>query len=85
MTVKELIEHLQTLPPDYSVVYRACSDYHVLDAVDIWVQRPDVPLERGVAIAHHNMASEYREYAGPQDYKDRPLPVPAGVVFFPGN
>ncbi len=30
MTVRELIDHLSTLPPDLPVVYRCCSDWEEL-------------------------------------------------------
>lgn len=32
MTTRELIAHLQTLPPDAVVIYRCCSEYTAMDA-----------------------------------------------------
>ncbi len=60
MTVKELIEFLQTQPQDLTVVYCACSEQCLLDKDEItiqefclprpdgWVQdkRPDMPTQQ---------------------------------------
>lgn len=83
MTVRELIEHLQTLPPDLDVIYRFCSDYSVLEAGDIDLQTSSDPLTRFTAVKHHNMPGEYRAYYPIE--KEDPKPTPANVVIFPGN
>ncbi len=85
MTVQELVELLQTMPPDFPVIYRCCSDWSVLDASEVTVQRSTDELKRGVAVHHHNRPGEYREYYSPREYPDGQLPLPADVVTFPGN
>lgn len=85
MTVRELIELLQTLPPDFPVIYRSCSDYSGMEAREIAVQRATDPLKGSSAILHHNRPGEYRLYNGPWEYKDKPLPEPINAVIFPGN
>lgn len=59
MTVKELIEFLQTQPQDLPVIYRMCSEYCLLESKEIqiteqcetrpdgWVpnKRPDKPTQ----------------------------------------
>ncbi len=37
ITVKDLIEHLKTLPQDLGVIYKACSDYNELELKDITI------------------------------------------------
>jgi hypothetical protein len=86
VTVKELIAHLQTCPQDYDVVYRCCSDYSGLTADEIVVQHATDELGHGSVIRHHNLYGGFRRYEGPHEYRPMaPLPVPAGVVKFPGN
>src|SRR5579859_3403789 len=53
MTVAELIEHLETLPQDYLVVYRSCSDMNVLEANQIEITR---------GVKHHNLPDTVRDY-----------------------
>jgi hypothetical protein len=85
ITVKQLIEHLQTLPQDSPVLYRCCSDWSIMELYQVVAQRASDPLVNGMAVEHHNMPGKYRCYSGPLPYRDRPLPTPADVVTFPGN
>lgn len=85
MTVKELVEFLSGLPQDLPIVYCCCSDYVVLEAQAIKVQKFTDELTYGTAVPHHNLPGEYRAYSGEWEYKGSPLPTPANVVIFPGN
>ena len=87
MTVKELIEFLSTVPPDLTVIYNFRSDYAVLEAQDIMVQRStdECKSKPYYVVAHHNRPGEYRMYTGEYEHKGSPPPVPADVVIFPGN
>lgn len=82
MTVQDLIDYLSTLPLDFPIVYRFCSDYEVMDVDDINVQTEGGELCYGTVIEHHNMPGRYRKYS---DEKMTPAPKPANVVVFPGN
>lgn len=85
MTVRELIELLQTMPPDHQVLYGCCSGYAILKAEDIKLQNSTDTLNNGMAVPHHNMPGEVRAYGhweyGPDDVK----PAPLNAVIFPGN
>lgn len=85
MKVKELIELLQTMPQESEVIYSCYSDYTVLDADTIKVQKSTDSLTYGCPIPHHNMPGEFRRYVGPHEYGNLPLPTPANVVILPGN
>ena len=50
MTIKELIEHLQTMPQDALVIHTFCSDYDALKADDFTLM---TPTEKGGIINHH--------------------------------
>ena len=39
MTVRQLIDHLQTFDPTLPIVYSCCSEWTELDAEDIQVQK----------------------------------------------
>lgn len=85
MKVKELIELLATVPQDFEIIYRYCSDYSVLDAKDIKVQRSSDALVTGSVIAHHNMSERFRTYWQPEQGENEPLPKPLDLVILPGN
>ncbi len=81
MTVKELIDLLATLPQDFTVIYQCCSDYSVLEADSILVQKDTDELKLWVsAIPHHNMTGVFRRYDG-----SGVQVKPSNVVIFPGN
>ena len=84
MTVKELVEHLQTMPQDYLVVYRACSDCTKLEADDINVYS----AEQKKVVQHHNMPDRVMDYSEWQYEPKGKLtnePKFLDVVMFPGN
>lgn len=85
MTVRELIEVLKTMPQDFPVIYRNCSDYSNMEPEQLQIQRSTDSLDYASAIHHHNMLGEFRRYTGPREYGNLPLPTPADVVIFPGN
>ena len=81
MTVKELIEYLQTLPQDHLVIYKMCSDYSVLEPQDIEV----VGKETRKVVKHHNMPGRVRQW---RDYENKDgaiTPEFIDTVIFPGN
>jgi len=47
MTVKELIEFLQTQPQEIQVAYRCCSEYDILDAKYIEIKELCAPRPDG--------------------------------------
>lgn len=88
MTVRELIEHLQTLPQDYVVGYCCCSDTSLMDADEICVCHA---ADKKV-VKHHNMPGcvrDYREWEWEKQVPGGPKPgmVPefVDIVVFPGN
>lgn len=85
MKVKELIELLASVPQDAEVIYRYCSDYSVLNAQDIKIQRSSDALFQGSFVVHHNMPERFRVY-DPREHKEgSPLPKPPDLVILPGN
>lgn len=78
MNVRELIEHLQTLPQELEVIYSYHSDYEVLRAEDIehCEARGKSTVLRGGRYAH-----TYPGYQWPPGEQ----PVYVDVVIFPGN
>ena len=87
MTVKELIEHLQTFPQEFQVAYRCCSDSAKLEADDVYV----ILATDKKVVQHHNMKDRIRDY-NPSDYGNSKYASCAGlqpdfisVVMFPGN
>lgn len=85
MTVKELIEHLQTLPQDYIVGYRCCSDAKQMEADEISV----IHASDKKVIQHHNIHWAIRDYS-PSDFGEGPFKIAMepqfiSVVMFPGN
>jgi len=89
MTVRELVEWLQSLPQevqDFPIIYSYCSDYTPLETKNVRVQRSTDKLYQGSAVPHHNMPGEYRAFS-PYEYECREseYPTPANVVIFPGN
>lgn len=81
MTVKELIEHLQTLPQDYLVVYQRYSDLTKLEASDILVAHA---CDRSV-VQHHNQPDLVREYREHEWNRKLLTPHFLDAVIFPGN
>lgn len=79
MTVRELIEHLGTLPADAEVIYRYHSEYAELETGDIDLHRAE------------DGKIEYRAEQGYCYYRcnwrpsDWPKPEFRTVVVFPGN
>lgn len=86
MTIKELIEHLQTFPQDAESVclYRAYSDYSILDADQITYH----------PVGGTSMAREDQRYVkrngqimlyNPRTWDKAEVPVFVAIVAFPGN
>ena len=51
MTVAELIEFLKTQPQDLPVAYQYCSDYSLLEAKDIYIEKLSLPRNDGYIAA----------------------------------
>ena len=69
MTVKELIKTLKTYPADLPVVYRCCSEYHILEAHELSIEQ-----------LHPTRADGWVH-----DYFDRDDPQRVPYLAFPGN
>ncbi len=87
MTVRELIKHLETLPQDYLVVYKCCSDYTKMDADEVII----LNAEDKEIVQHHNIPDQVRSYRSTEyakKYEGMPKnsePKFLDCVVFPGN
>ncbi len=81
VTVKELIEFLQTLPQDYEVAHREYSDSSILDKERITV----IHASDKEVIRHHNQHDSIRSYRSWEHDPDGEKPEFINVVMFPGN
>lgn len=79
MTVKELIDHLGTMPQDAIVLYKQYSDFSVLEAEEIEL----ILARSGGAFKRNGL------YKSSEDWSDKnkedPGNEPVTVVVFPGN
>ena len=85
MTVKELIEHLQTLPQDFMVAYELHSETKLMEPDEIRVVR----MADKKLVKHHNMPDWLRAYS-PYEWekggsKSGLTPEFVNAIVFPGN
>lgn len=96
MTVKELIEHLQTMPQDAIVICTFCSDYDVVTKEDITLyngrqklSRTGATIRYGGLIRHKGHLMHYDESWGILvNFKKREIldaPQYLTAVHFKGN
>lgn len=77
MTVKELVEKLQTFPQDAVVLYRAWSELNAMDDDDVWLAKPEEKL----VVRRNGMYMGYHHHHWPKEE----TPEFVEAVCFPGN
>lgn len=87
MTVKELIEHLQSFPQDSVVgcVYLCCSDYAILEKEDLtYLPKDEITGPFGQQhkyVLRNGQITEYNRHT----WDPSEVPEFVAVVAFPGN
>lgn len=76
MTVQDMIEKLQTMPPDAEVIHSMMSEWCELDEPTLWT------AEERKIIKHHGRYMSFNEH---NMMKGGPEPNFVTVVYFPGN
>lgn len=78
ITNRQLIEHLQKLPPDAEAIYRACSDWAPLELEQVTVVTKE---DKKIVYRNDQYSDAYPAHMWPKGEE----PVFAQVICFPGN